>query len=157
MYCTNCGVEVPPDAKFCPACGTPLPDEAHEPSGGTTTIAIDLDGEHHQHLEDLPQLEEGTGMLVVVRGPSAGTRFLLDRDVTTIGRHPDADLLLDDVTVSRRHAEVVRTADGTHVRDLGSLNGTYVAGHRVDEHLLHTGDEVQIGRFKLVYVGAESQ
>ena len=95
-------------------------------------------------------------MLVVVRGPSAGARFLLDRDVITIGRHPDADLFLDDVTVSRNHAEIHRTDTGLVLHDLGSLNGTYVSGARVDEHHLETGDEVQVGRFKLVYVGSET-
>ena len=91
-----------------------------------------------------------------MRGPSAGARFLLDRDVVTIGRHPDADLFLDDVTVSRNHAEIHRTDAGLVLRDLGSLNGTYVGSERVEEHALQTGDEVQVGRFKLVYVDADA-
>lgn len=155
MYCTHCGVALPADARFCPKCGTPVAGEA---SGGaaTTTAFEPLASEKYEGLDDLPELEPGTGVLVVVRGPSVGARFLLDRDVTTIGRHADADLLLDDVTVSRNHAEVVRTADGMVLRDAGSMNGTYVAGERVDEHTLSTGDEVQIGRFKLIFVGAAS-
>ena len=94
-------------------------------------------------------------MLVVVRGPNAGSRFLLDRDTTTVGRHPDSDIFLDDVTVSRRHASLSRVEGGNHivVKDLGSLNGSYVNGERVDERTLATGDELQIGRFKLLYVG----
>lgn len=93
-------------------------------------------------------------MLVVVRGPNAGSRYLLDRELTTIGRHPDSDIFLDDVTVSRRHADIERVDDGQLLRDHGSLNGSYVNGDRVDERRLGTGDEVQIGRFKLLYVGS---
>lgn len=151
MYCTECGAHAPDTANFCPACGTRLEREQDH----TSTLAIDLDDEQRAALEELPDLAEGVGMLVVVRGPSAGARFLLDRDVVTIGRHPDADLFLDDVTVSRRHAEIHRTPEGPQLRDLGSLNGTYVSGTRVDEQLLQTGDELQVGRFKLLYVGSE--
>lgn len=153
MYCTHCGTTVPEHANFCPSCGNPI--ERPDP-GEATTAAIDLTGlDQREHLEDLPRLTPGTGMLVVIRGPSSGARFLLDRDVISIGRHPDADLFLDDVTVSRNHAEIHRTEQGLVLRDLGSLNGTYVSGSRVDEHLLVTGDEVQVGRFKLVYVGSD--
>lgn len=155
MYCTNCGTTVPEHANFCPSCGTRI--ARPEPGGQGTTASIDLSGiDQREHLEDLPSLDHGTGMLVVVRGPSAGARFLLDRDVITIGRHPDADLFLDDVTVSRNHAEIHRTDAGLVLRDLGSLNGTYVSGERVEEHPLSTGDEVQVGRFKLVYVDADA-
>jgi pSer/pThr/pTyr-binding forkhead associated (FHA) protein len=91
-------------------------------------------------------------MLVVHRGPSAGSRFVLDRDVVAAGRHPDSDIFLDDVTVSRRHAEVVRSGDGYLVRDVGSLNGTYLNRERIDEAPIANGDELQIGRFKLVFV-----
>ena len=156
MYCTNCGTTVPEHANYCPSCGSRI--VRPEPGGQATTASIDLSGlDQREHLEDLPSLSPGTGMLVVVRGPSTGARFLLDHDVITIGRHPDADLFLDDVTVSRNHAEIHRTAHGLVLRDLGSLNGTYVSGARVDEHDLVTGDEVQVGRFKLVYVGSEAQ
>ena len=85
------------------------------------------------------------------RGPSAGSRFLLDTDVVTAGRHPDSEIFLDDVTVSRRHAEFRRGPDGFRVCDVGSLNGTYVNRDRIDEVVLQGGDEVQIGKFRLVY------
>lgn len=154
MYCVNCGTTVPEHANFCPSCGTKLTPP--EPGQGTTA-SIDLSALDQQaKLEDLPALQPGTGMLVVVRGPSAGARFLLDHDVVSIGRHPDAELFLDDVTVSRRHAEIHRTESGWVLRDLGSMNGTYVSGSRVEEHHLRTGDEVQVGRFKLVYVGSDA-
>ena len=90
-------------------------------------------------------------MLVVKRGAGSGSRFTLDADVVRAGRHPDSDIFLDDITVSRRHAEVRRTDRGYVVRDVGSLNGTYLNRERVDESLLSNGDELQIGAFKLVY------
>ena len=98
-------------------------------------------------------LRPGTALLVVLRGPNTGARFLLDDDSVTSGRHPDSDIFLDDVTVSRRHAELERTADGYLVRDAGSLNGTYLNQKIVsgDTHLSN-GDEIQVGRFKLVFV-----
>src|SRR5690242_6879338 len=96
-------------------------------------------------------LPPATALLVVRRGPNAGARFLLDHDVTTGGRHPDSDIFLDDVTVSRRHVEFVRTPEGFEVVDTGSLNGTYVNQDRVDNVLLKNGSEVQIGKFRLTY------
>ncbi|MBV9370028.1 MAG: FHA domain-containing protein, partial [Frankiales bacterium] len=96
-------------------------------------------------------LPAGTALLVVKRGPNAGSRFLLDKDVTTAGRHPESDIFLDDVTVSRRHAEFGRAGDTFSVRDVGSLNGTYLNRERIDDAPLSNGDEVQIGKFRLVY------
>jgi pSer/pThr/pTyr-binding forkhead associated (FHA) protein len=98
------------------------------------------------------QLPPGMALLVVRRGPNAGARFLLDHEVTTSGRHPDSDIFLDDVTVSRRHAEFHRDGSTFTVRDVGSLNGTYVNRERVESATLNNGDEVQIGKFRLVYV-----
>ena len=89
---------------------------------------------------------------MVKRGPNAGSRFLLDGDVTTAGRHPDSDIFLDDVTVSRRHAEFHREGVGFSVRDVGSLNGTYLNRERIDSAALTGGDEVQIGKFRLVFL-----
>ncbi|GAA2846801.1 phosphopeptide-binding protein [Actinoplanes cyaneus] len=97
-------------------------------------------------------LPPGMALLVVRRGPNAGARFLLDHDVTTSGRHPDSDIFLDDVTVSRRHAEFHRDGGMFTVRDVGSLNGTYVNRERVEAATLSNGDEVQIGKFRLVFI-----
>ena len=97
-------------------------------------------------------LPAGSALLVVKRGPNAGSRFLLDQDVTTAGRHPDSDIFLDDVTVSRRHAEFRREGGGFVVHDVGSLNGTYVNRQRIDVAALADGDEVQIGKFRLLYL-----
>ena len=96
-------------------------------------------------------LRHGTALLVVLRGPNTGARFLLDSDEVSSGRHPDSDIFLDDVTVSRKHATFRREGDDFLVRDVGSLNGTYVNRTRIDEATLRTGDEVQIGKFRLVF------
>jgi pSer/pThr/pTyr-binding forkhead associated (FHA) protein len=99
-------------------------------------------------------LRPGTALLVVLRGPNTGARFLLDDQEVAAGRHPDSDIFLDDVTVSRKHAVFVMQGKGYVVRDSGSLNGTYVNRERIEEAPLHTGDEVQIGKFRLVYYAA---
>lgn len=96
-------------------------------------------------------------MLVVRRGPDAGTVYPLDRAVTRVGRHPESEIFLDDITVSRRHAELERGGVDYEIRDVGSLNGTYVNRERIESCILHSGDEVQIGKFKLIFMlaGAE--
>jgi pSer/pThr/pTyr-binding forkhead associated (FHA) protein len=100
----------------------------------------------------LDALSAGSALLVVKRGPNAGSRFLLDQSTTSAGRHPESDIFLDDVTVSRRHAEFRREGGEFVVVDVGSLNGTYVNREPVDTALLANGDEVQIGKFRLVYL-----
>ena len=102
-------------------------------------------------VEGLP---EGSALLVVKRGPNAGSRFLLDQPVTTAGRHPDSDIFLDDVTVSRRHAEFRIEGESFEVVDVGSLNGTYVNREPKNSANLSNGDEVQIGKFRLVFLTA---
>ena len=96
-------------------------------------------------------LPAGSALLVVRRGPNAGARFLLDAERTTAGRRPDSDIFLDDVTVSRKHAEFVRREGQIVVRDVGSLNGTYVQRDRIEQAALRTGDEVQIGKYRMVF------
>ena len=126
-------------------------------SGDDTTITftpIEAAGDvaEEELSVTIDDLREGAGMLVVKRGPNAGSRFLLDTEVTRAGRHPDSEIFLDDITVSRRHAEFVRQGSGYVLRDTGSLNGTYVNRERIEEAVLGNGDEVQIGKFKLVFV-----
>ncbi|GAB3597779.1 hypothetical protein GCM10027446_26420 [Angustibacter peucedani] len=104
----------------------------------------------------LASLRAGTALLRVDHGPNAGSRFLLDGDLTTVGRHPSSDIFLDDVTVSRKHAEFVREGTAFSVRDVGSLNGTYVNRQRIDSSPLATGDEVQVGKFRLVVMLGEA-
>ncbi len=110
--------------------------------------AGDLSPEEFDAVAALPT---GSSLLIARRGPGAGSRFLIDSDLTSVGRHPDADIFLDDVTVSRRHAEFVRTGVDVEVRDLGSLNGLFVDGERIDRIALAEGAEVQVGKFRLTW------
>jgi pSer/pThr/pTyr-binding forkhead associated (FHA) protein len=134
------------------------PDDEYPPLDVTSTLHMgSLDEVLEGDTDVMPSrvagsLPPGMALLVVRRGPNAGARFLLERDVTTSGRHPDSDIFLDDVTVSRRHAEFHRAASGFTVRDVGSLNGTYVNRERVESATLSNGDEVQIGKFRLVFI-----
>ena len=105
-----------------------------------------------QPVSGIDALPSGSALLVVKRGPNAGSRFMLDQDTTSAGRHPDSDIFLDDVTVSRRHAEFRREGGEFVVVDVGSLNGTYVNREPVDTAVLASGDEVQIGKFRLVFL-----
>ncbi|GAB2839071.1 FHA domain-containing protein [Microbacterium insulae] len=100
-------------------------------------------------LEAIDALPSGAALLLVRSGPTAGARYLLDTDVTTVGRHPEADIFFDDVTVSRRHAEITRTGTSFELVDQRSLNGTYVNGERVDRAVLDNGAEVRVGKFRL--------
>ena len=162
MFCTQCGQQNPDGSRFCARCGAALPapgGSAPSPVDTTSTISLQaIEGalEQGEPTPAEPALEEqlpaGTALLVVKRGPNAGSRFLLDADVTTTGRHPESDIFLDDVTVSRRHAEFVREGGGFLVRDVGSLNGTYLDRQRIETAGLANGDEVQIGKYRLVFL-----
>ena len=152
--CPSCGYENPLGARFCSSCGAPLSSR----TAGDDATAVhegwisEPDGAAAEPiaLDDVP---DGTpGMFVVRQGPKRGSRIHLDSDQITIGRHPESDIFLDDVTVSRRHAEVRRVGDFFEVADAGSLNGTYVNQARVEHERLADGDELQVGKFKLVYV-----
>jgi hypothetical protein len=148
--CGACGHRNPPDANFCSACGSTLHDDS-----GTHTGTMNLEAVLEvidEYDVDRSQFPAETGLVVVTRGAIAGSRFVLDAPCTTAGRHPESDIFLDDITVSRRHAEILRDDAGTYrVRDVGSLNGTYLNRTRVDEAELTDGDEVQVGMFKLVF------
>jgi FHA domain/zinc-ribbon domain len=162
VYCARCGRASPEGARFCSHCGAPLVRGGGErPGESTSTISLggaDLaEAEYEEPLAESAATEAlpaGTALLLVKRGPNAGSRFLLDSDLTTVGRHPGSDIFLDDVTVSRRHAEFYRHGAGFIVRDVGSLNGTYVNRERIEETALNDGDEVQVGKFRLTFLGA---
>jgi pSer/pThr/pTyr-binding forkhead associated (FHA) protein len=155
-YCTNCGKANPDDARFCSQCGTAL-----ETAGTDSTATISIGGDRSEISSDrqlnpvdaaaVDALPVGSALLVVQRGPGAGSRFLLDKDVVTAGRHADSEIFLDDVTVSRRHATFTREEGLFSVADAGSLNGTYVNRDRIDTVVLKDTDEVQIGKYRLVF------
>lgn len=157
VFCNNCGHRNPPEANFCSSCGSVL---SAAPSETTVTfMPADVLGEagDEELSVTLPEMPSGGGILVVRRGPNAGTKFLLEKDMTTIGRHPDSDIFLDDITVSRRHAAISREGAAYRVRDVGSLNGTYLNRERIEEVTMASGDVLQIGKFKLVYLSAPEE
>ncbi len=150
MICARCGHQNPEDARFCSSCGAPLVPVDDEST--LTLSAVEAATEEDELERYLDGLAPGVGLLVVRHGPNAGSSFRLDQPATAIGRHPDSDVFLDDVTVSRRHVVIDKTDDGYVLRDVGSLNGTYVNRKRVDRARLKYGDEVQIGRYRLSFV-----
>ena len=151
MFCTHCGHPNRDDARFCANCGRALQ--------GDPTLSLTPVETEDEAQDEFPfphdELEHGQALLLVKRGPNAGSTFLLEGDETTMGRDTDSAVFLDDVTVSRKHAVVERHDDEWFVVDRGSLNGTYVNGEQVDRTKLTTGDEVQIGKFKLTFFAAD--
>lgn len=154
--CQRCGAELSDLARFCSNCGAPLVDlssEAEIDSTGRFDMPVSSTGPLSPvSTGSVGAVAAGTAMLIVRRGPSEGTSFLLDSDLVTVGRSDDSDVVLDDVTVSRRHAQFVRDDNGWQLRDLGSLNGTYVNKDRIDDVTLSGGDEVQIGKYRFVFL-----
>jgi hypothetical protein len=163
--CPHCGHDTTDsEARFCAACGRSLNPADQGESAAETTSMLQMGvpeaelpgpaGDDTASESVVERLQRGTAILVVRRGPASGARFLLDADVTTAGRHPDSDIFLDDITVSRHHLEFRRTDAGFRIKDLGSLNGTYVNRTRIDEQDLVSGDEVQIGKYRLQFLSA---
>ncbi|MDJ1135708.1 FHA domain-containing protein [Streptomyces iconiensis] len=171
--CNRCGTRAAEASRFCSNCGAPLRGgvPAEGSSETTSTISIsgleaydsEVTGQHASPVlppeaqAAVDALPTGSALLVVRRGPNSGSRFLLDGELTTAGRHPESDIFLDDVTVSRRHVEFRRGPDGVFtVADVGSLNGTYVNRERIEAGVpLGNGDEVQIGKYRLVFFASQ--
>jgi pSer/pThr/pTyr-binding forkhead associated (FHA) protein len=152
VYCNNCGHRNPLGSNFCSSCGSVLETNLDEPTTITFHPTAPSDPVDEEVSVELDEIPTGTAALVVLRGPKAGSRFVLNPDVTTAGRHPSSDIFLDDITVSRRHAEIRRRGLIYVVSDAGSLNGTYVNRQRIEQETpLQNGDELQIGKFKLVF------
>ena len=140
-----------PTSAFCSSCGSPL-DSLDD---RTITISavdplLDSTASGDEIVVPVNSLPKDTAVLIVRSGAQAGERFELEDDVTHLGRHPDSEIMLDDITVSRRHVTIERTPQGYIVSDAGSLNGTYINQQRVDRAMLRHGDELQIGKFRLV-------
>lgn len=167
VVCPNCGHRNEADANFCSSCGTALrsrdeqvttaieiPDDLADDRSPGNGADSDEPAATTADRPDLPEVPDGCAYLLVRRGPKSGSRYALDRPIVRAGRHPESDIFLDDVTVSRRHAELEDKGDHFVVRDVGSLNGTYVNRQLVDEVVLQDGDELQVGKFKLVFVDA---
>ncbi|HEX4190825.1 MAG TPA: FHA domain-containing protein [Marmoricola sp.] len=158
--CSRCGSQNVDGARFCSHCGHAL-ESAAVPAETTATITFgstpvrpdpeDSSGLNEADAAAADALPRGNALLIVQRGPGAGSRYLLDTDLVSAGRHPESDIFLDDITVSRRHVEFRREGSTFRVSDVGSLNGTYVNRDRIDDALLQNGDEVRIGKFRLVF------
>jgi RNA polymerase subunit RPABC4/transcription elongation factor Spt4 len=150
VICAFCGHINPAEANFCSSCGASL--HTDEPNDSTVTLHAD----HHDHASNVRA--DGTpmpGVLVLRRGIDSTESFPLAATRSVVGRNPDSTIFLDDVTVSRKHSEIEAAENGGYsIRDCGSLNGTYVNRERISEQLLHTGDEVQIGKFRLIFLSA---
>lgn len=156
--CPQCGQPVADTVNFCSNCGASLRTNTGET---TRVIPVAMDEASLEvtdsHLVALRDIPAGGAVLVVVRGPNQGSKFLLDHDLVTAGRHPQSDIFLDDVTVSRHHARITERGGHHWLADLNSLNGTYVNRTLIDgEVALRHGDEVQIGKFRLVFLVAQS-
>ncbi len=148
VYCPECGFQNLESANYCSRCGALLVSE--EVDNPTETISLDELEEEGGDLEELGV--EGPALVVRSGGGRTGEQFPLERTQTTIGRTPDCDIFLDDVTVSRRHAIVARGAGGFSIEDLGSLNGTFLNRHRIEKADLESGDELQIGKYRLIFL-----
>ena len=145
ITCQICGHIDKQSSRFCPSCGNRL---MHENEENTDVFEI---VESIPHEYDRAQFPHDCGLLVVESGPKAGARYGLEAEIVTIGRHSEADVFLDDITVSRRHAQIEQVNGQYRVSDAGSLNGTYVNRERIDNLELHDEDEIQIGRFRFVF------
>jgi hypothetical protein len=151
VYCPECGFQNLESANYCSRCGALLVTEEAVDDPTMTFSAEELEEDGGVGLEELGV--EGPTLVVRSGGGRAGEQFPLERTQTTIGRTPDCDIFLDDVTVSRRHAIVAKGARTFTLEDLGSLNGTFLNRHRIEQADLENGDEVQIGKYRLIFLG----
>jgi hypothetical protein len=154
LHCPECGLVNADGANYCQKCGAYLGDlHAPQQESSTATYRIDeATGELVPVELDDVVAEQGAALVVRAGGGRVGESFPIDRERMSIGRRPDCDVFLDDVTVSRDHALLVRRGEEVHLDDLGSLNGTYVNRRRIDSQRLQDGDEVQIGKYKLTFL-----
>ena len=153
VFCNRCGHRNPPTSGFCSACGSVL-DLVDDRTITLTKVdpLQDAPGPDDDIVVDLDEIAAGTAILVVRSGDEEGDYFVLSSAVTTIGRHAESTIVLDDITVSRRHSEIHKTDGRYSVKDAGSLNGTYVNQERVDVAELRQGDELQVGKFHLIFL-----
>ena len=150
MHCPECGFVNTEGANYCQKCGAFLADVTQEHDN--TTAAWQLDETGEIQALDPEQVADDATLVIRSGGGRSGETFPITAERMRIGRSPDAEIFLDDVTVSRNHALLVRRRDGMHIDDLGSLNGSYENRRRIESHKLVDGDELQIGKYKLTYL-----
>jgi pSer/pThr/pTyr-binding forkhead associated (FHA) protein len=153
VFCNRCGHRNPPTSGFCSACGSVL-DLVSDRTISLTKVdpLLDAPGTEDDILVDLNEITPGQGILVVRSGDRVGEQFVLSKATTTIGRHPESDIILDDITVSRRHVQIDHAHGSYTVTDAGSLNGTYINQQRVDSAQLYQGDELQVGKYRFAFL-----
>jgi FHA domain len=151
QHCPDCGFANAEGANYCQRCGAFLAQSDPPPGASTATYRVGETGELEEiELGDV--VPRGPTLVIRAGGGRAGETFPLDRDRLTVGRRPDSDIFLDDVTVSRDHAILVRRGNDYYLDDCGSLNGTYVNRRRIESHRLADGDELQVGKYKLAFL-----
>jgi hypothetical protein len=150
LYCPECGFQNPESANYCSKCGTLLVKDEIGSETTMTYLPEEGDEEGGLALEELRT--DGPALVVRSGGGRAGETFRPTGERATIGRSPDCEIFLDDVTVSRRHAVLVRRNDDFFIEDLGSLNGTFLNRHRIEAGRLSDGDELQIGKYRLIFL-----
>ncbi len=155
VFCNNCGHRNALGSSYCSSCGAVLERATSDHTTITFHPVSPVDPNDVAQDALAGPVESPVAVLVVRQGSKAGSRYAIDSGSTTIGRHPESDIFLDDITVSRRHAEIIHSGEQFEVLDTGSLNGTYVNRQRIDRIALASGDEIQIGKFKLVFVQGE--
>ncbi len=148
QHCPECGFANGEGANYCQRCGAYL--AASDAITGATTASYRISEDGLLEPEESPV--RAAELVIRAGGGRAGERFTLDEDRMTVGRRPDSDVFLDDVTVSRDHAVLVRRGGDYYLDDCGSLNGTYVNRQRIESHRLNDGDELQIGKYKLAFL-----
>ncbi|HEX9351289.1 MAG TPA: FHA domain-containing protein [Gaiellaceae bacterium] len=150
VYCPECGFQNPEAANYCAKCGALL---VRDESGSDTTMSYTPENGEDEGGAIVDEIKaEGPALVVRSGGGRAGEHFLLEQESTTVGRSPDCDVFLDDVTVSRRHAQVLRRDRQFFIEDKGSLNGTFLNRRRIESAPLEDGDELQIGKYKLTFL-----
>ena len=153
MHCPECGFVNAEGANYCQKCGAFLGEPEEGKKAGDTTEVYQVDEAGDLKAVDLEQVtHEGATLVIRSGGGRSGEAFNVTGERMTIGRSPEAEVFLDDVTVSRNHALLVARRDGLYIDDLGSLNGTYVNRRRIESHRLQNGDELQVGKYKLTYL-----
>ncbi len=151
QHCPECGFANDDGASYCQRCGAFLASSDQTAGPTTATYKVGETGEVEVvELEDV--VSRGAALVIRAGGGRAGESFALEGDRIAVGRRPESDVFLDDVTVSRDHALIVRRGSDYYLDDCGSLNGTYVNRHRIDSHRLADGDELQIGKYKLAFL-----
>ena len=151
QHCPECGFANADGANYCQRCGAFLTGSESAPGATTATYRVGETGEIEE-LELGDVVARGAALVIRAGGGRAGESFPLAGDRLTVGRRPESDIFLDDVTVSRDHASLVRRGEDYYLDDCGSLNGTYVNRHRIESHRLGDGDELQVGKYKLAYL-----